>query len=1353
MEVTGLAVGVVGLAGLFSVCLDSLSRFQTYRESNSETHVLDTRFRAARARFEQWGVSVGISNGRLQSDHHRGLDNKETANLIENILQIIAKTICDDSILQRTRTRPQLHSEQFGGLSQSRGKRLKWALGGKESRNEQVDIFKKLVQQLYNIIPPEDKSQNYKGLESTAWVEDIRQMLTKIEEGMKSEIQRDVLSWLGKSATNDKYEDSLAKRVDTTCEWIFDRPTFKSWLSPVDLTKPSVLWINGPAGFGKTVLCAHIVHHLTESLDKPVAHFFFTSDHESREDPFSALRSWQRQLAVKVNEAFECIHRAWENDCSEKASRRTLVDLFKQMITAVPGCVFIADGLDECSQLSNGDASVARFLRDIMGAIAGTNVRLLLVSRDEPEIREALIEHKETLLEYRIGTNDVQADTAAFSQSVVDKKLRGKSQDLRSAISKSMTDKCQGQFLWIQLQEQSLRNTMSKKRLHEVVENTPSGLDRLYDQNWSRIMNMSDQDRDRTFTLLRWTAFKFTPIAVYAVIEAVLIDQFRELDPDDYPESIDDEFITGEILGLCGPLVEVHYDKEDSIPGSRTLHIPHFSVRQYLMKNLPAPLWMQPRDIINMQGKMIHHTAIARACVQYLSLPQVWEEEDGSEPYLKAFLTYATLFWVQHAKSGFMDPSLRDLSEAFLKSDNICFKSFAKYLADELNPDSGPKSIIQPQLQPFEFVFYFRWIEMADYLMDNADVDEIGSFGRSPIFSACRSGSAESVKMLIRHGADLGITDDFGFTCLYEAAYYGFEDIVRILVESNVDLLLQNRFGYTPLHLATYTGNVKCYQYLLEQGADATIRDTKGRNVIHLTCFYAGHAELLRLILQDGPSSLATDQAYDVGSPLMLVAGNGDIDMAKVLLEFGAAPSLFITDNLGNLPLHRAASLGHTKLVELFLEHGAETALSIPNTAGNTALHLTCAVAGHDQVMSLLLRREVEESILMENAKGDTPLHLASDKGCASYVKLILQYSETGHQHLLGMQNNKLETPLYVASSLGNVAVVRELLNFGAQITLSISDETGETPLFVAAYNGHVDVMKTLLEYGAEETLHIFDLYDCSPLWAASIGGSSEVVKELLSHGAGRTITATNLVGETSLHAAATKYNVELLKLLLEVPGVSVNQKTTYGFSPLFIASRNGYQSIVELLLSSDSIDKDSKNWLGLGPLFAAVANGHLEVTKLLLSKGCHVQHQVSIGGDLLWWAQRSSKPELMQLLKTQQALGGTADGLCGALPSPYTDLQPLSRDAETVDCTPDLLIRNPLVAFSKQFHKSSEKDFNKTLRLLANYVFHFLIDRLGLRSPREKRLTRRNRIKMLRPVKASRWKLHRFLEAVAKGM
>jgi ankyrin repeat protein len=872
-----------------------------------------------------------------------------------------------------------------------------------------------------------------------------------------------------------------------------------------------------------------------------------------------------------------------------------------------------------------------------MNAVKGTDVRLFHVSRDEPEIREAL-EENVFFSEYRIGAGDVEADTAAFSQSIVDKKLSNKSEDLRLAISEAMTVRCEGQFLWIKMQEQSLRNGMSKKRLHEVVESMPSGLDRLYDHNWNRIMNMCDWDRDRAIALLRWTAFTFLPLNVYAVTEAVLITQFEELDPDEHPENVDDEYVRTEILGLCGPLVEVHDYPEDSSPGNRTLHIPHFSVRQYLVKHLPAPAWMQANDILHREHEMVHHTAIARACVQYLSLPQVWERDGHPDLCARAFLFYAAHYWMRHARSGFMDPTLLDLSKAFLLSDNNLFKSLVNYLLEAAGTRSGKVSVFQPQLRPFEYVIYKGWIKMANHLIEDADVNEIGAFGRSPIFSACKFGSAESVNMLIRHGADLSVTDYWGMTCLHVAAARGFEDIVRILVESKVHLSPQDHRGITPLHLASRGGHVKCCQYLIRQGADMNIKNNWGGSVVHDACCQAGRAGLLRFILQNGPDTLATDHHREIGSPLLDLSLTGDVDMAKVLFEHGAVSSLVVPNYSGELPLHLAASEGHTELVKLFLERGAEKTLSIPTTDGSAALHFACCVAGRDNIISLLLRPGVEESLLMKDENGDTPLHVASGAGYASYVKSIIQYSEPEHQRLLEIRNSNLETPLFIASN-----------------------------------DGCTEVVKTLLEHGAEPTLHVLNFYNWSPLWAASFNGHSEIVKELLFYGAGKTITTPNVGGETPLHIAAAHNHIEVLKLLLEVPDVSINQKTTYGFTALFIASRNGYRDIVELLLAVDSIDKDSDNWLGLSPLFSAVANGHLEVAKLLLSRGTLVKPWVSIGWDLLWWAERSNVTDLVQLLKAREDLSCTSSGSHHPLPGPFTNLEPLTQYAATVACKPGM--------------------------------------------------------------------------------
>ncbi|KAM0269258.1 hypothetical protein ACHAQH_009791 [Verticillium albo-atrum] len=259
---------------------------------------------------------------------------------------------------------------------------------------------------------------------------------------------------------------------------------FNCCLEAVD----KLLWVNGPAGFGKTILCAHVLEHLSSNLDTPVAHFFFTSDLESREDPYLALQSWISQIVSRHEGAFDHVRQRWESDSDPVATPATIITLFTQLLHAIPGCTFVADGLDECTYLDNSSTSVAKFLHDVTDAVAGTITQVLLVSRDEPEIRNTLIDDAhESFAEYKIIPKDVRSDTAAYSQSIVNRKLPNKSDDVRSTLSEAMADRCQGQFLWLKMQEESLRGGMNKKQLQHAIANTPTGLDRLYDHNWIRV--------------------------------------------------------------------------------------------------------------------------------------------------------------------------------------------------------------------------------------------------------------------------------------------------------------------------------------------------------------------------------------------------------------------------------------------------------------------------------------------------------------------------------------------------------------------------------------------------------------------------------------------------------------------------------------------------------------------------------------------------------------------------------------------------------------------------------------------------------------------------------------------------
>ncbi|KAH7230633.1 prion-inhibition and propagation, helo domain-containing protein [Fusarium redolens] len=165
MEPAGLVIGVAGLAGLFNSCLEAVDKVQSYQTFGTDSHVLVTRFKAAKTRFERWGPGVGIKQGNLLPNHHPALDDNDTSAVVTDLLYIIIKAICDASNAPQRRTRatgPDVNDSSglhepglpFAAASRSRRGKMSWALWGKRGRVEQVELFEKLVQELHNLVPP-----------------------------------------------------------------------------------------------------------------------------------------------------------------------------------------------------------------------------------------------------------------------------------------------------------------------------------------------------------------------------------------------------------------------------------------------------------------------------------------------------------------------------------------------------------------------------------------------------------------------------------------------------------------------------------------------------------------------------------------------------------------------------------------------------------------------------------------------------------------------------------------------------------------------------------------------------------------------------------------------------------------------------------------------------------------------------------------------------------------------------------------------------------------------------------------------------------------------------------------------
>ncbi|RBR27024.1 uncharacterized protein FIESC28_00096 [Fusarium coffeatum] len=1185
MEAAGLAIGVVGIAGLFNTCLDSLSRFQAYKSSTADHHVLDTRFRAARARFEKWGAGVGISEGRLLSDHNSGLDDSKTSGVITDILTIIAKAICDDGNV--------LQNDQFAGL-QSRRKRLKWALGGKEDRTEQVDIFEKLVQQLYNLVPVGDKGQDQIGEQNGDW-SDVKRILLNIEQSMKDEMRRDVYSWLSVPAYSDKYQDSLDERVDSTCEWVFDRNEFKTWVSPEDSSSPNLLWINGPAGFGKTILCAHIAQHLSKTLTTPVAYFFFTSNQDT---PYLGLRSWIHQVADARDEAFDCVRQVRDAHPTETASRRNLLDIFTAVVEAVPGCTLIADGLDECSQLGNGDSSVARFLSDVIGAVSKNDVRLLFISRDEPEIRNALEESVGSFSEYKIAPDDVRSDTAVFSQFIVDKKLANKSEDIRSTVSEAMTDRCEGQFLWIRMQEESLRKGMSKKRLHDAVENTPPGLDRLYDHNWNRIMAMSEFEKDRVFAILRWAAFAKCNLSVYEITEATLMTQFEELDPEEYPDEINEDYIRTEIVGLCSPLLEVK---------DLFVHIPHFSVRQYLGQHLPLPNWLNQNGQLQTSYERLHHTVLAKACLLYLGFPQTWEHEFDYATRHQTLRFYAAMQWVHHSKISEHNSYIWELAIDLLREDNPLWTSLSGYTVEALSHDHAEDEEAHQPFHPLEYTLNFGWRDMANYLISERNVNRVGSLGLTPLLQASNEEDmAETVERLLEAGANIEAVNKKKYTPLHRAVRSQVEENIRILVKHGADLSAQDDDGFTPLHVAAATCSLKICEILIDGGSDLTMKDRRGMIPLHMACYEAGRSELAKMMLQHGPDSMVLEGST-VGPPVHFTCTTGDLEMAHVLMEHGAAPSLAFVDEGGATALMKAALDGHVELVKLFLEHGADTTLSFAaKDIGSTVLHMLCVQQKREEMFETVLRTGVEESMLMFDEMWRIPLHIACHNGMIRAVELILGYKGGNVKAMLEARTEELWTPLWMAAWYGHLEIVKTLLDHGATETIAAVDRTGKTVLWEASQNGYTDIVQELLNRGAEETIAITSMRGDTPLWVASYYGHADIVRVLLEHGAASTIAVGDVNSKTPLHAASSEGYLEIVKLLLSHgDGSALEMLDVHSKTPLYEAADNGHVEVVkELLAHGAGSTINIVNMWEWSPLYAACKSDEVEIVKQLLDYG-----------------------------------------------------------------------------------------------------------------------------------------------------
>ena len=325
----------------------------------------------------------------------------------------------------------------------------------------------------------------------------------------------------------------------------------------------------------------------------------------------------------------------------------------------------------------------------------------------------------------------------------------------------------------------------------------------------------------------------------------------------------------------------------------------------------------------------------------------------------------------------------------------------------------------------------------------------------SPVADAAMRADKESVRTLLKQGADVGAAQGDGMTALHWAAERGDATLADMLLYAGANVGAVTRVGqYTPLHLASKSGSAAVVGALLKAGASPAAKTTNtGVTALHMAAA-SGNAEVVTLLLERGADPNAKESEWGQ-TPLMFAAALNRADAITALLAGKADPSVTTRtiDVAFQLQMDRAAAERQKKIIEAAVPKGQEPTPSQVASAVHAARELYLS--------------------------GKIPPAEKKEEGNAANAANNFDPEEINPP----VQSKGGMTALLHASRQGNIEAARALLDGGANIDQpGAGDAT--TALLMAVINGQFDMAMFLVERGANVNLAAAG-NGVAPLWAA----------------------------------------------------------------------------------------------------------------------------------------------------------------------------------------------------------------------------------------------------------------------------
>lgn len=422
----------------------------------------------------------------------------------------------------------------------------------------------------------------------------------------------------------------------------------------------------------------------------------------------------------------------------------------------------------------------------------------------------------------------------------------------------------------------------------------------------------------------------------------------------------------------------------------------------------------------------------------------------------------------------------------------------------------------------------------------------------------------------------------------------------RTLFHHVAILVKQNDEGEEPKQerIEIEKESVRCLAYLTHNPACDSkrlwfSRDLDGLTILHLAVI-SSNLTLVRHLLSEHPFASLKPQLIDIvdnehHSPLHWAVISQCLDCVKLLLNSDCSiRSVHERDLNGATPLHYATQANQYPQLRFRLRQMLSKSDKTGEPMNDTQSSVLISDKNYlNRADSLQTAREQE-----------------------SYLE-ILRFLVKLPQANLECVDNDRRTPLLWAASSGNIGAVRVLVDHGADLNSSDTNDLGA--LHCAASHGFIECLEFLLSVKQSKVLvDQLDRLRCTPLFYSVLSGQIDCIEILLEHGAQP--NWQDAKGRTAAHFAALKGQLGALKLL-ESRGANLWLPNKQGDLPLHYAIKSGRQQVINWLLEHSPYEKavNAINNLGRAPIHLAIMRDNVNLVRYLIDRGANLNQLVKV--------------------------------------------------------------------------------------------------------------------------------------------